>query len=168
MTTPVVHAYGGSGLWCTASVRLGDNTVPCGYARTEEVHYLDRADLYRAACAPRELPATFARSMRWWLIVDSTDTYQPDSRDPSQVFTDPFTTALRAAIGQAQDWADVAKASHELEQDVHRPDDTLEERTRASYCMGQNHQALYCAHNLLRTIAQELYRQHVPAEERVL
>lgn len=125
---------------------------------TADDRYLSRANLYRAACTARSLPDNFTASLRWWLIRDATDVPIPGT---DNVRTDPFTTALRAAIGEAESWRGEAEASRELGQE--------EEGTSklATYHAASSHQAVYCANMLLRRIAQELYREHVPREERV-
>lgn len=122
---------------------------------------LSRADLYRAACAGRPLPDNFADSMRWWLIREATD----ERLIGGGVRTDRFTTSLRAAVRLAEEWRGLAETRRELGQEdggEDRPD------WLRDMISGQNHQAMYCANMLLRHLAQELYRDYVPREERVL
>lgn len=126
----------------------------------ETDQHLSRAELYRAACTPRHLPDNFVASMRYWLIKDATWVPVPDTDDADRVRTDPFTTALRAVIGEAEFWLGQVEVSRKLGQE--EPHDRA-----AAYRQGSNHESTYCANTLLRRIAQELYREHVPQEERV-
>lgn len=119
--------------------------------------YLSKADLYRAACAGRFLPDTFADSLRWHLICDEDQVPLGDDN----VRSSPKDVALRAAVGLAQEWKGLADASRELGQEG-------ESSRLADYHQGSNHQAHYCANMLLRHLVQELYRDEVPEEERVL
>lgn len=114
--------------------------------------YLSEADLYRAACAPRELPDTFVASMRWHLIRQGS--------------ANTLAVALRSALTLAEEWKGLAEASRELGQEEAREGQPSE--WMAGLIAGQNHQATYCANMLLRHLAQELYRDCVPREERVL
>lgn len=141
------------GTWCAER----DASGRCGYTAEDTTHhYIERADLYRAAIAPRPLPTAFATSMRHWLFVDATLVEIP-GRD--NVRTDVFTTALRAAIGTAEEWKDITEASYRLDKEI-------DLTGLGRYIAGQNSQSIYCANRLLRTIAQELYAEHVSEEER--
>lgn len=122
--------------------------------------YLSKADLYRAACAPRDLPDNFADSMRWYLIQDADLIVTRDGG----VRDDYKSVALRCAVRLAEEWRGLAEASREL---GHESEDDGDPKM-AWYHMGENHQAKYCANTLLRHLAQELYRDQVPEEERVL
>ena len=152
------HEFTGNDLCATTVYGVG----PCGYARDDTSrHYLSKADLYRAAVAARPLPDVFAESLRWWLIKDAPMVEIPGA---DNVRTDVFTTALRAAIGTAEEWRLVAEASRELGREntiSTAPNDQF----LAGLHSGQNHQAIYCANMLLRHITQELYRDQVPDEE---
>lgn len=94
-------------------------------------------DIYRAACALKSLPENFATSMRAYVF------YLERGHNVYDVTTDNYYspswgTALRAAIGQAEEWLGL---------------DTIAE---------------YHGNTLLRRIAQELCRDTVPPEERLL
>lgn len=158
MTT--LHAFEGNGTWCAKAT---GRATHCGYTVENTTHhYMPKAHLYWAATAGRPLPDTFAISMRYWLIKDATMVEIP-GRD--NVRTDVFTTALRAVIGTAEEWRLVAEASKELGQESTTstaPNDLF----LAGMLSGENHRAIYCANILLRTIARELYAEHVSEEER--
>lgn len=120
--------------------------------------YLSKADLYRAACAGRQLPDNFADSLRWHLIRNEDQV--PLGND--NVRSSPKDVALRAAVRLAEEWKGLADASRELGQEEG------ESSRLADYHQGSNHQAHYCANILLRHLAQELYRDEVPEGERDL
>lgn len=151
-----LHAFQGGGSRCTHPDPAGPFGRCGNGAGNTNLHYLSRADLWRAATAGQPLPETFTISMRYWLIVDATMVEIPGV---DNVRTDVFTTALRAAISTAEEWRDVAKASRELNQEVDRTG-------LGRLIAGENYQAIYCANTLLRAIARELYAEHVPEEER--
>lgn len=130
----------------------------CGsIERDWDLHYMSQADLWRAARAPHPLPDAFAQSMRYWLIANATMVEVP-GRD--NWGTDPFSTALRAAIGKAEEWRDIATASKELGREELSSLETADIR-RAGYAAGSNHQAIYCANTLLRTIAEYAFADAV-------
>lgn len=133
-----------------------------GIERDWTLHYISKADLWRLARQPAPLPEVFAISMRYWLIAD--EAMIPLS-GADNWRSDPFTTALRAAIGKAEEWRDIATASRELGQEELSSLETKDIRL-AGYTAGSNHQAVYCANTLLRTIAEELFAGDVPEEER--
>lgn len=135
----------------------------CGsIERDWDLHYMSQADLWRAARAPQLLPDAFAPSMRYWLHANAT-MIPIHSRDNWR--TDPFTTALRAAIGKAEEWRDLATASKELGHEELSSLETADIR-RAGYAAGSNHQAVYCANMLLRTIAEYTFADAVSEKER--
>lgn len=123
---------------------------------------LSKADLYRAACAPRELPDNFADSLRWHLICDEDQITYPWGN----VGSSPKDVALRVAVGLAGEWRGLAEASRKLGHE--EPEGDEPSQYLAAMYAGQNHQAMYCANRLLREMVQELYRFEVPEEERVL
>lgn len=124
--------------------------------------HLSKADLYRAACAPRELPDNFVASLRWHLIRDEDQITYPWGN----VGSAPKDVALRVAVRLAAEWRDVARVSRELGHE--EPDDDKRSDYMAGLSAGQNHQANYCANTLLREMVQNMYRHEVPEEERVL
>lgn len=119
--------------------------------------YLSKAELYRAACDGRRLPDAFTRSLRWHLIRDEDQVPLGDDN----VRSSPKDVALRAAIHLAEEWTGIAESSRRLGHGVGGS-------PMANYHSGCNHQAIYCANMLLRQLAQELYRDEVPEEERIL
>lgn len=120
--------------------------------------YLSKAELYRAACTARDLPGTFTRSLRWHLIRDEDQVPLGDDN----VRSSPKDVALRAAIHLAEEWTFIAESGRRLGRE--RGDVS----PMADYHSGSNQQAMYCANMLLRQLAQELYRDEVPEEERIL
>lgn len=119
--------------------------------------YLSKAELYRAACDGRKLPKTFTQSLRRHLIRDEDQVPLGDDN----VRSSPKDVALRSAIRLAEEWLSVAESSRRLGHGVGG-------NPMANYHSGSNQQAIYCANTLLRQLAQELYRDEVPEEERIL
>lgn len=97
-------------------------------------------EMYKIACTPKDLPENFAQSLRAYVIFLERG-HEVYNETTDNYYSPSWGVALRVAIGQGEEWLRLGKT------------------------MVEHH---YYGASLLHRIAQELCRDTVPFEERVL